>query len=888
MSQPSSAPPLPPSPDRYDPKEVEPRWQKAWQDARLFSAAPSAKDGQPDPRPKYFLMEMFPYPSGRIHMGHVRNYSIGDVLARGYRMRGYRVLYPMGWDAFGLPAENAAIKAGVHPRIWTEKNIESMKGPLVRLGQSYDWDHELCTCDPSYFVHEQRIFIDMWRRGMAYRKGALVNWCPACATVLANEQVEDGLCWRCQSVVVQRELVQWFIRITQYAQEILDDIRRLEGKWPDKVLSMQTNWIGRSEGARIKFALTQPLSEGADGAAADHIEVFTTRPDTLFGATFMSIAAEHPLALRLAHGTAHEAEVAAFVAKVRGEDKIRRGAEDYVKEGVFTGAYVTNPANGRRMPVYIANFVLMDYGTGAVMAVPAHDQRDFEFGRKYGLPVEVVIQPTDRTLDGAALDAAYVDAGTLVSSGPFDGTPNEEAKARITAWLRDRGLGDQTVSYRLRDWLVSRQRYWGCPIPMVECLNGGHGYQPVPDAQLPVLLPEDVEFVPGGKSPLSTHPTWAQTTCPICNGPARRETDTMDGFMESSWYFLRYTAPNYRDGILDKAGLDWLPVDLYIGGSEHATKHLIYARFFTKMLSDWGMLPSDLREPFSRLLTQGMVLKDAYKCATHEYLYPEEVEDGRCKKCGEKAQHLRQMKMSKTFRNVVEPMTLIDRYGADTARLFCLFAAPPDSVLEWNEAGVEGCSRFLGRLHRMVARAMALPVGADGADSPAATALRRKTHKTIRRVTTDLFERLQYNTAIAAIMELSNEAGDFLTAATAAEGGARLTPALREALESAVLLLCPMAPHLCEELWRALGHDSFAAATAWPVCDDDIARDDQVTVVVQVNGKKRGDVLVAPDADEAAVTALALRDPNVAQHTQGKTIRKSIFVKGRLLNLVVG
>jgi len=828
-------------------------------------------------------MEMFPYPSGRIHMGHVRNYSIGDVLARAHRMRGYRVLYPMGWDAFGLPAENAAIKAGVHPRLWTEKNIGAMKAPLERIGQSYDWGHEICTCDPAYFVHEQRIFIEMWKRGMAYRKGALVNWCPTCATVLANEQVEDGLCWRCQSQVVQRELVQWFIRITAYAGEILDDIQKLVGKWPDKVLSMQTNWIGRSEGARIRFQLEAPLGEAENGPAIDHIDVFTTCPDTLFGATFMSIAAEHPLALRLSAGKSNADDVAAFVTKVRAEDKIQRGAENYVKEGIFTGAYVVNPANGRRMPIYIANFVLMDYGTGAVMAVPAHDQRDFEFARKYGLPVEVVVQPADRKLDPAAMTEAYPGEGSLVASDQFDGENNIVAKGRITEWLQGRGQGERTTNYRLRDWLVSRQRYWGCPIPMVECLEGGHGYQPVPDAELPVTLPEDVTFDtrPGGQSPLATHPTWAKAKCPICDGPARRETDTMDGFMESSWYFLRYTAPNYAGGIIDEAGLSFMPVDLYVGGSEHATKHLIYARFFTKMLSDWGMLPKDLREPFSRLLTQGMVLKDAYRCKTHDYLYPEEIEEGRCKQCGQPAEQLRQMKMSKTFRNVVEPMALIDRYGADTARLFCLFAAPSDSVLEWNEAGVEGCSRFLSRLFRMVPRALALPV--SSAAGEAETALKRKTHKTIRRITNDLFERLQFNTAIAAIMELSNEISDYL-----AKEGAQLTPALREALETAVLLLAPMAPHACEEMWHALGHSDFVVAHAWPVWDEASARDDQVTVVVQVNGKKRGDVLVPPDADEARVTELALRDHNVQQHLTGKSIKKSIFVKGKLLNLVVG
>lgn len=861
-------------PEKYDPQQVEPHWQSAWQSAGAFLAPPAVKaDGQPDPRPKYFIMEMFPYPSGRLHMGHVRNYSIGDVLARAFRMKGHRVLYPMGWDAFGLPAENAAIKAKVHPRDWTVKNIESMKGPLGRLGQSYDWTHELSTCEPEYFIHEQRIFIEMWKRGLAYRKGALVNWCASCATVLANEQVEDGLCWRCQSVVHQRELTQWFFRITEYAQQILDDMEQLRGKWPDKVLHMQENWIGRSEGARIRFPLGQPLADVTE------IEVFTTRPDTLFGATFLSIAAEHPLALRLCAGTPREAEVTAFVNKVRAEDKTRRGADDYVKEGIFTGAYVTNPTNGRRMPVYIANFVLMDYGTGAVMAVPAHDQRDFEFAKKYDLPIEVVIQPAAQTLTASELTAAYTERGTLVHSGDFSGQESEEAKKNITAWLADKGQGGQTVSFRLRDWLVSRQRYWGCPIPMVEC--PAHGYQPVPDAELPVMLPTDIEFVPGGQSPLATHPTWKNATCPICGGPARRETDTMDGFMESSWYFLRYTSPQYAGGILDEAGKSFLPVDQYVGGSEHATKHLIYSRFFTKMLSDWGVLPKTLREPFVRLLTQGMVLKDAYRCAEHDYLYPEEVQDGVCQKCGQKAQYLRQMKMSKTFRNVVEPMALVEKYGADTARLFCLFAAPPDSVLEWSEAGVEGCSRFLGRLYRLVQRFVALPADGTPPTDSAQADLRRTTHKTIRRVSTDLFERQQFNTAIAAIMELSNAISDFVGTQTAQ------SPALRESIETAVQLLGPMAPHICEELWHALGHNKLLALSAWPVFDEAAARDDQLTIVVQVNGKKRAELLVAADAGEEHITKLALADAGVLQFTDGKSIKKAIFVKGRLLNLVV-
>ena len=875
-------------PEKYDPQSVEPRWQAEWQRQGAFLAPPAVdSSGKPDPRPKYFIMEMFPYPSGRLHMGHVRNYSIGDVLARAYRMKGHRVLYPMGWDAFGLPAENAAIKAKVHPRDWTVKNIESMKGPLGRLGQSYDWSHELSTCEPEYFIHEQRIFIEMWKRGLAYRKGALVNWCASCATVLANEQVEDGLCWRCQSVVIQRELTQWFLRITEYAQQILDDIEQLRGKWPDKVLHMQENWIGRSEGARIRFPLVQPIADVTE------IEVFTTRPDTLFGATFMSIAAEHPLALRLCAGTSREAEVTAFVNKVRAEDKTRRGADDYVKEGCFTGACVVNPANGRQIPVYIANFVLMDYGTGAVMAVPAHDQRDFEFAKKYALPIEVVIQPDGTALVASELSAAYTERGQLLNSGEFSGQDNEAAKKNITAWLAQKGQGGPTVSFRLRDWLVSRQRYWGCPIPMVECPQ--HGYQPVPDAELPVQLPTDIEFVPSGQSPLATHPTWKNATCPVCQGPARRETDTMDGFMESSWYFLRYTAPTFAGGILDEAGKTFLPVDQYVGGSEHATKHLIYSRFFTKMLSDWGVLPKTLREPFVRLLTQGMVLKDAYRCAEHDYLYPEEVQDGRCAKCGKDAQYLRQMKMSKTFRNVVEPMALVEKYGADTARLFCLFAAPPDSVLEWNEAGVEGCSRFLGRMYRLVQRFVSLPEGTapsqvlyivnnTAAPLPGDVAeadILRITHKTIRRVSTDIFERQQFNTAIAAIMELSNAITDFAATQTVQSA------ALREAVETAVQLLGPMAPHICEELWHALGHKELLALSAWPVFDEAAAKDDKVTVVVQVNGKKRAELQVAADSSEDVIQQAALSDPGVKQFTDGKSIKKSIYVKGRLLNLVV-
>jgi leucyl-tRNA synthetase len=802
-------------------------------------------------------------------MGHVRNYCIGDVVARTRRMMGYAVLYPMGWDAFGMPAENAAIKAKVHPREWTLSNIGHMREQLVRLGLSYDWARELTTCEPDFFVHEQRIFVEMWKRGLAYRKGALVNWCPTCGTVLANEQVEDGRCWRCRSVVEQRELEQWFIKVTQYADELLADMDRLRGKWPDKVVAMQENWIGRSEGARIRFPLEHAVGDTSE------IEVFTTCPDTLYGVTFMSVAAEHPLALRLAKGSERERAVAEFVNRVRAEDKTKRGSEDYVKEGIDTGARVRNPLTGDLVPVYIANFVLMDYGTGAVMAVPAHDQRDFEFAKKYGLPLRVVIQPDGEPLDPATMTAAYPGTGKMVRSGPFDGMDNLPGKQAVARMLAERGLGGPTVSFRIRDWLVSRQRFWGCPIPMVKCPE--HGYQPVPQAELPVELPPDVTLAEGGQSPLATHPTWSATKCPICGGPARRETDTMDGFMESSWYPLRYASPKSIDW-MDRDEIDyWMPVDQYVGGAEHATKHLIYARFFTKMLRDWGWVKRDLDEPFTRLLTQGMVLKETYHCPVHEWLYPEEVtKDNTCTKCGRTVTVGRAEKMSKTQRNVVEPLQLFEKYGADTVRVFSMFAAPPDSQLEWSEAGVEGAWRFLNRVYRMVTQTAARPAG-DG-DEPE---LRQKTHATIKKVTEDVGgERFHYNTAVAAIMELVN-------AVYASPSLERPSPALREAVEATVLMLSPFAPHLSEELWRHLGHDDLVATHPWPKYDAEVAQKKRIAFPVQVNGKLRGQVEAEPEADQAAVESAARALPSVAAALDGKQLAKVVFVKGRLINFVV-
>ncbi len=853
--------------ERFDPRVIEPAWQKRWQDEKVFLAARDTA------KKKYFVMEMFAYPSGRLHMGHVRNYTMGDVIARIKRMQGYAVLYPTGWDAFGMPAENAAIKAKVHPRSWTLSNIRHMREQFIALGLSYDWTREVTTCEPEYFVHEQRIFVEMWKKGLAYRKGALVNWCDDCGTVLANEQVEDGLCWRSRTPVRQRELEQWFLKITDYADQLLFDISKLEGKWPDKVLRMQENWIGRSVGARVAFALEKPVADTAK------IEVFTTRPDTLYGVSFVTVAPEHPLALPLSAGGKNEAKVREFVERVKKEDKIQRGSEQCVKEGVDTGATCVHPLTGKQLPIFVANFVLMDYGTGAVMAVPAHDQRDFDFATKYGLPKIVVIRG-EQAPDAETMTEAYVDAGTMIASGPFDGTSNEAGKEKVAALLAERNAGGPTVNYRMRDWLLSRQRYWGAPIPMVRCAM--HGYQPVPAAELPVKLPDDVTLAEGGQSPLATHPTWKKTTCPVCSGPAERETDTMDGFMESSWYPLRYAAPTSSDW-LNRDDIDfWMPVDQYIGGSEHATKHLLYVRFFTKMLRDWGWVKKDLDEPFLRLLTQGMVVKETYRCSEHDYLYPEEVVgtgDARtCKQCGRSVTVGRMEKMSKTLKNVVEPLPLIEKFGADTVRLFSLFAAPAESMLEWSEAGVEGALRFLQRLWRLAA---ALADNAGGATVDADADLMQKTHATIKKVSEDIGgERFQFNTAIAAIMELTNAVYSHPTYKTAP------SPTVRFAVESALQILHPMAPHLTEAAWERIGKKAMLATSAWPAFDAQIAQKKRASYAVQVMGKLRGTVDSDPDADQATIEALARALDTVNAFIAGKEMAKVVFVKGRLINFV--
>jgi leucyl-tRNA synthetase len=818
-------------PSRYDAQAVEARWQKHWAESRAFAARADAA------RPPYYVLEMFPYPSGRLHMGHVRNYSIGDVIARVKRMQGYSVLHPIGWDAFGLPAENAAIKNNVHPARWTYDNIAHMRAQLQRLGFSYDWDRELATCDPEYYRWEQLFFLRMLERGLTYRKRSVVNWCPQCNTVLANEQVIDGRCWRCDSPVVERDLEQWFFRITAYNDELLRDLDGLPG-WPERVVTMQRNWIGKSVGAEIRF----PLEHGGD------LTVFTTRPDTLFGVTFMSLAPEHPLVPQLVAGTPAEREVAALAARVRGQPRAERAA---TKEGVATGAYCRHPITGARIPIFVANFVLMEYGTGAVMAVPAHDQRDFEFARRYGLPVRVVVQPPGERLDPASMQEAWEGPGSLVESGDFTGLESEAAKARIAAWLAERKLGGPTVSFRLRDWGISRQRYWGAPIPVVYC--EGCGVVPVPETELPVVLPEDVVLTGVGGSPLAAHRAFVETACPRCRKPARRETDTMDTFVESSWYFARYVSPRDATTPFDPRELDyWLGtrgVDQYIGGIEHAILHLLYSRFLTKVLRDLEFVKLD--EPFASLFTQGMVIKDGAA-------------------------------MSKSRGNVVDPDELVARYGADTVRLFCLFAAPPEKDLDWSDQGVEGMSRFLNGVWRLVQSLLPkLPAPGTPLPEPMSAAdreLHRLTHHTIQRVHQDLATRFHFNTAISAIME-------HRTGLTAAEGATG--PVLREAVDALLLLLAPLVPHFAAELWEATGHGSALDTEAWPAADPKALVRDLIELPVQVNGKLRGRITVSADAPEGDVVAAALADAQVQSHLGGRPVKRHVVVPGRLVSLVI-
>jgi len=823
---------------RYDFSAIETKWQGLWDREKTFKVSVN-----PD-QEKYYLLEMFPYPSGRIHMGHVRNYTIGDVIARYKRMQGYNVLHPIGWDAFGLPAENAAIKHDTHPAKWTYENIGYMKKQLKSMGFSYDWDRELATCDPSYYRWEQLYFIKLYEKGLVYPKVTTVNWCESCQTVLANEQVIDGCCWRCDNTVAPREMNGWFFKITNYTEELLQDCDTLKG-WPEKVLTMQRNWIGKSIGAKIDFAI-----DGSD----EKLTIFTTRPDTIYGATFMSIAPEHPLIPTLIKNYSQKDTVKAFAEKTKLLKQRQKPGAELDKEGVFTGAYAVNPYTGDKLPIYVANFVLMEYGTGAVMAVPAHDQRDFEFAGKYDITIKVVIQPEGDPFNPETMAEAYEGDGILVNSNEFNGLESAKAKKAITQFGKDKGFGSRKTTYRLRDWGISRQRYWGTPIPMIHCASCG--VQPVPETDLPVVLPEDVVPDKSGKSPLHDLEDFYKTTCPSCGGVARRETDTMDTFVESSWYYARYACPDFQEGPLEPDAVNyWLPVDQYIGGVEHAILHLLYARFFTKIMRDLGYLTVD--EPFKNLLTQGMVIKDGTK-------------------------------MSKSKGNVVDPSILIEKYGADTVRLFSLFAAPPERDLDWSDKGVEGAYRFLNRVYRFVTDNIEI-LCSNGTAIPSrmtdsSRSLHRKTHQTIRKVTSDIDPKFHFNTAISAVMELTNT----LYSLTGEKAKEHPQPEIiKEAVEAILTLLSPMVPHFCEELWQRTNHSTPLVKTPWLEFDPEAAKEDEITLVVQVNGKLRSRLQVASAMTEDAVKEKAMADKNIQKFIEGKTIRKVIVVKNKLVNIVV-
>ena len=860
---------------KYHPGKIETRWQSVWAEKKTFSV-------QTDPsREKFYLLEMFPYPSGRIHIGHVRNYTIGDVVARYKRMCGYNVLHPMGWDAFGMPAENAAIANNTHPARWTYDNIAAMRRELKQLGFSYDWDREITTCTPDYYRWEQWLFTKMYEKDMVYRKESYVNWCDRCQTVLANEQVEAGECWRCGDPVRQKKLWQWFFRITDYAEDLLQYCDRLDG-WPEKVTMMQKNWIGKSIGAEIDFHVAN---------MDETIKVFTTRPDTIFGATFMCLAPEHPLVERLSANTPQQVGVSEFVERMSRESHVDRVMDNYEKEGVFTGAWCINPANGRKMPIYIANFALMEYGTGAVMSVPAHDQRDFEFAKKYGLEIVVVIKPGEADESEIAQSEAYTDDGVMINSGDFTGVDNLTGKTAIIEYLEKSGTGKRSINYRLRDWGISRQRYWGAPIPIIHC--DACGTVAVPEKDLPVVLPEDADLLKGGKSPLNELSDFVNTTCPRCDSPAKRETDTMDTFVESSWYFERYCSPNHDKAIFEPGAVKyWMPVDQYIGGVEHAVMHLLYSRYFTRVLHELGLV--DFKEPFTRLLTQGMVCKETVRCETHGFLYPEETqyqeETPHCRKCGKQAAVGRVEKMSKSKKNVIDPNALVDNYGADTVRLFCLFAAPPERDLEWSEQGVEGSFRFLNRVWRLYAKwadclANQKPyTGGPSSLSNNARELYIKTHQTIKKVTDDIEQRFHFNTAISAVMELTNQ----LNVVEPESADVDTKGVMRFALDSIAVLLSPIVPHITEELWESMGSEAGELCDQpWPSYRGDSLITDTRLIVVQVNGKLRGKFEVDAATDDETIKARALSDPNVTRFIEEKKIRKIIVVKNKLVNIVI-
>ncbi len=827
----------------YDFKKVEEKWRKKWKEENLYGRYDESK-------PKYYVLEMFPYPSGPLHMGHVRNYTLGDVVARYKRMRGYNILHPMGWDAFGLPAENAAIKHNLSPKEWTYKNIEKMKSQLIEQGISYDWDREIATCDPDYYKFTQWFFVELYKSGLAYKKKAPVNYCPTCKTVLANEQVIDGKCWRCGTPVVKKDLEQWFFKITEFAEDLLNDLDELPG-WPEKVKIMQRNWIGKSIGADVDFPI-----DGDD----EVIRIFTTRPDTLFGVTFMALAPEHPLVEKLAKKAGILQEVERFKQEVLKMSEIERSSTELEKKGLFLNAYAINPLNNEKIPIWVANYIIYQYGTGAIMAVPAHDQRDFEFARKYNLPIRVVIQSEGEELNPEEMEEAYTGDGIQVNSGKFSGLHSTEAKKKIVKYLEERGIGKGSVRYKLRDWLISRQRYWGAPIPVVYCEKCG--VVPVPVEDLPVVLPDekDVDFNREGMSPLETAEEWKHTKCPICGGDAIRETETMDTFVCSSWYYLRFTSPDAlkhpEDFPFDKDNAHyWMPVDQYIGGVEHAILHLLYSRFFTKFLYKKGYVK--FKEPFKNLFTQGMVL---YQGSA----------------------------MSKSKGNVISPEEIVKKYGVDAERLFILFIAPPEADADWTDRGIEGMSRYVNRIWRMFNKFMDVAKkGKDNYDTSSLDeldrALRRKLHETIKKVTIDIEERFHFNTAIASMMELTNELSLYLNK--------RKSPnpdVLREVFKNFLLLLAPFAPFLSEELWERFGGKESIHLKEWPSWDEEALKRERIKIIIQVNGKVRGKIEVPNNSDEKEIEEAALKEKSVKRFIEGKEIKKIIHVKNKLINIVVG
>ncbi|EUC51801.1 leucine--tRNA ligase [Mogibacterium timidum] len=823
--------------DKYNFEEIEKKWQQVWSDEHAF------KTVDDETKEKYYVLEMFPYPSGKLHMGHVRNYSIGDAIARFKKMKGYNVLHPMGWDSFGLPAENAAIKNGIHPAIWTDSNIAEMHKQLAGLGFSYDWDREVATCKDDYYRWMQWLFIQFQKKGLAYKKENPVNWCPSCRTVLANEQVVEGCCERCHTPVTKKHLSQWYLKITDYANRLLEELDTLDG-WPNKVKLMQKNWIGKSTGAQIRFAI-----DGTDR----ELEVFTTRCDTVYGVTFMVMAPEHPYVTELTKGTEYEQATNDYIDECTHKSEIERVSLTKEKTGVFIGHYCVNPFNGKKIPIYISDYVMMDYGTGAVMAVPAHDQRDFEFARKFGLDIVPVVDVEDPAVDLNNLESAAPAEGRLINSGEFNGMDNLKAIPRIIDLIEDKRIGQKTVNYKLRDWLISRQRYWGCPIPMVYCEDCG--WVPENEKKLPVKLPTDIEFTGKGESPIATSKTFIETICPCCGKPARREIDTMDTFVDSSWYFLRYCDPKNTEKPFDKQKADyWMNVDQYIGGVEHAILHLLYARFFQKVLADLGLVTAT--EPFRNLLTQGMVIKDGAK-------------------------------MSKSLGNVVSPEEIQKKYGADTARLFILFAAPPEKELDWSDAGVEGSYRFLNRVYRLVYEYVTDIRDADSATGELVVstsedrALNYQLNKTIKKVSEDVGGRFSFNTAISSIMELVNELYKYKQLDTVN------MPLLDRAVKSMILVLSPFTPHICEELWSELGEESRVFEAAWPEFDESALVLDEVEIIVQINGKLKDKLTMSKDASNEELEKAARSSDKVKEVVGELSIVKAIIIPGKLVNFVV-